>query len=280
VSTLSRLDSDIALQSGGWQDVDGSRDPSAFVEYLDGLGEAARANRLRSLVLLGVVAGHRALDVGCGIGDVVVDLASTVAPGVCAIGVDCSETMVSAARVRAEAAGTAIDFVVGDARTLAFGDASFDAVNCERVLQHLDDPESAIAEMARVLVPGGRLMLGEPDWDGLFIDTDDEATTHAVRDALVARLRNPRIGRALRRFALLAGLEVVDFNGGLGSYAVSRTAADRMWNLRSRLDDAVADGTVGHTAANAWWDRLGALDDAGQFFAGVVGFRLLAVKPS
>ncbi len=196
------------------------------------------------------------------------------------MGVDLSETMITTAQARADAQAVTAEGVLGDATALSFADHSFDAVHCDRVLQHLDRPQAAIREMARVLVPGGRLMIKEPDWDGLFVDADDLVTTRAVRDQLVAHIRQPQIGRSLRRLVLAVGLEVVDFHGTLGIYAVSLAAADRVWNLRARLDGAVAVGAVDGDTAHAWWADLGARDEVGQFFAGVVGFRVVARKPA
>ena len=268
------------LRSHAWQHVDGSSEPSAFAAYLDQFDVALRAGRMESVVLLGLGPGRAALDVGCGTGAVVVDIADVVGSDGRAVGVDVSETMIATARARAEAQGAAVELVVGDTHALDFPDGTFDAVHCDRVLQHLDDPERAIAEMARVLVPGGRLVINEPDWDGLFVDGDDVAVTHAVRDALVEHIRQPHVGRRLRRLALAAGLDVVDFHGALGVYAVTRAAADAMWSLHVQLDRAVTTGAVDRASADAWWEQLGVLDAAGQFFAGVVGFRIVARKPT
>ncbi len=268
------------LRSSAWQNVDATAEPLMFVDYLDAFDQAMRAARLASLVPLALGPGGAALDVGCGPGEVLIDLAGLVAPGGRVVGVDVSETMLATARSRAAARGVDVELRHGDAHMLEFGDGSFDAVHCDRVLQHLDDPRSAVTEMARVLVPGGRLMLKEPDWDGLFIDADDVATTRVVRDSLVAGIRHPFIGRRLRRLALGAGLEVVDFGGTLGVYAVSRDAADRMWCLHAQLDRARDRAVIERRAAQAWWDELGALDAAGRFFAGMTSFRLVARKPS
>ena len=83
----------------------------------------------------------------------------------------------------------------------------------------------------------------------------------------------------MRGLVLDAGLDVIDFNGALGVYAVSRAAADRVWGLGAQLEHAVARATIDRAAAEAWWSDLGVRDDAGRFFAGVVGFRVVARKP-
>ena len=66
---------------------------------------AVRQLRVRERARLGLQAGDRLLDVGCGLGDVAVDLARDVTPGGGVVGVDASEVMLEAARRRAVAAG-------------------------------------------------------------------------------------------------------------------------------------------------------------------------------
>lgn len=108
--------------------------------------------------LIGPLRGKRVLDVGCGDGVLAVRLAEA---GAAATGLDADPRMLAAARERASAAGTATTFVDGDIRTLPFADGSFDTVMAITVLCFLRDAEHAVQEMARVLRPGGRLVLGE-----------------------------------------------------------------------------------------------------------------------
>jgi ubiquinone/menaquinone biosynthesis C-methylase UbiE len=74
-------------------------------------------------------------------------------------GVDLSPRMLAVARRRAADLGRDIDLREGDAEQLPFPDASFDAVVCALALCSIPAPPAAIAEMRRVLVPGGRLLL-------------------------------------------------------------------------------------------------------------------------
>jgi ubiquinone/menaquinone biosynthesis C-methylase UbiE len=74
-------------------------------------------------------------------------------------GVELSPAMLALARQRAADSGRGVDLREGDAEHLAFDDASFDTVVCALSLCTIPDPAAAIAEMRRVLVPGGRLLL-------------------------------------------------------------------------------------------------------------------------
>jgi ubiquinone/menaquinone biosynthesis C-methylase UbiE len=74
-------------------------------------------------------------------------------------GVDLSPVMLAAARQRAAELGRVADLREGDAESLPFPDASFDTVVCTLSLCAIPDDRAAIAEMGRVLRPGGRLLL-------------------------------------------------------------------------------------------------------------------------
>ncbi len=74
-------------------------------------------------------------------------------------GVELSPAMLAIARQRAADLGRDVDLREGDAEHLPFGDASFDTVVCALALCTIPDPATAIGEMRRVLVPGGRLLL-------------------------------------------------------------------------------------------------------------------------
>ena len=76
-------------------------------------------------------------------------------------GVELSPAMLAIARARARDLGRDVDLRVGDAQTLEFGDDSFDSVVCTLALCTIPDDGAAVAEMRRVLRPGGRLLLLE-----------------------------------------------------------------------------------------------------------------------
>jgi arsenite methyltransferase len=109
---------------------------------------------------LDIPPGGVALDVGCGPGNVTASLARAAGPDGLALGVDISEPMLTRA-VRAEA-GPQIGFLRADAQRLPLRDETVDAVVSIAVLQLIPDPVAALAEMVRVLRPGGRLAVMVP----------------------------------------------------------------------------------------------------------------------
>jgi SAM-dependent methyltransferase len=99
-----------------------------------------------------VRAGTRVLDVGSGPGHV---SAAAAARGARPVGLDAAEGMVAAARAR----HPEIEFLRGDAESLPFDDAAFDAVVAGFLLNHLPHPERALDEMVRVTRAGGRVAI-------------------------------------------------------------------------------------------------------------------------
>lgn len=135
--------------------------PSVVARY-----EERTASFFFATLLTRLRPGMRVLDCGCGPGSITLDLAEAVAPGE-VIGIDLEASQVARAEVNASDRGIAnARFQVGDAHKLPFPDASFDAVCAHSVLQYLKDPWKALAEMHRVLKPGGVIAIGTGDaWE-------------------------------------------------------------------------------------------------------------------
>jgi arsenite methyltransferase len=109
---------------------------------------------------LHIPAGGVALDVGSGPGNVTASLARAARPDGVALGVDISEPMLERA-VRNEA-GPQVGFLRADAQRLPLRDNTIDAVTSMAVFQLIPDPAAALGEIARVLRPGGRLVMMVP----------------------------------------------------------------------------------------------------------------------
>ncbi len=129
-------------------------------------------------------AGERVLDVACGSGLVTLPAADAVGASGAVLGVDLSQAMVDLARRRAAVDGVRhAGFARMDGEALACADASFDVALSSLGLMYMPDPERALAEMLRVLRPGGRagvLVWGERarcGWSSLFAIVEDEVTS-------------------------------------------------------------------------------------------------------
>lgn len=149
-----------------------------------------------TLESLGIRPQGRVLDVASGFGQ---DALALAGEGAWAVGADPSARMTAFARTKAEEAaeaatgarGGAARLVRSWADALPFADGSFDAVFCKGALDHFDRPGAAVAEMARVAGPRGRVVLAVANFDSLACRAArlaDAAREGALR-------RPPRPGR-------------------------------------------------------------------------------------
>jgi ubiquinone/menaquinone biosynthesis C-methylase UbiE len=136
-----------------------------------------------TLALIGDVSGKDVLDAACGTGRYALRLAQA---GARVCGVDGCEEMLALAKGKRDELGLAVDLRCSDLARLPFADASFDVVVCALALCHVAGIGPPIAEFARVLRPGGRLVISDFHPYGLVVGWrtrfDDETTSHFIEN--------------------------------------------------------------------------------------------------
>lgn len=259
------IDHEVPTRSG-FSSVDQASDPMAYVRRLDSIGaqEFWRAVKRRTFTLLDVHEGNCLLDVGCGTGDDALALARMVGQTGRVAGVDNSAAMIAEARKRAEGTGLPVAFYRGDACRLDFPDESFDGCRAERVLQHLDDPQQAVAEMVRVARSGARIVLVEPDYGSLIVDGADPALTRKILNQRCAHFRSGKVGRRLPGICEKLGLT------GIGVALLTLASTDiareaERHQLGKYVAEAQAAGVVSATEGAAWLADLEAAGAAGRY---------------
>lgn len=159
--------------------------------------------------LVGSLRGKHVLDVGTGDGTYAIEAA---ARGAVVTALDLEPEMLDAASARASTRGVALALRHGRAERLPFDDRSFDVVLAVTVLCFVPDAQVAVREMARVLKPGGRLVLGELGRDSVW------AAVRRVRSWLGAttwRRAQFWSRAAFEALARDAGLRVTDVRGSV-----------------------------------------------------------------
>jgi len=244
------------------------------VTYLDTVGGTCFAQdyKRRTFEMLAPRPGARFLDVGCGAGDDVLELARLVGKAGKVVGIDRSPTMIAQGVERAHASGLPVSFEIGDAHRLRFADCSFDGVRSDRAIQHMENPEKVIQEMARVTVSGGRVVVTEPDWETLAVDSSNRAVTRRIVQFISDRaLRHGWIGRQLASLLLRAGLDPVDTSGD--TFIIRDfELADRIWGLSRHSARAQEAGYVTAAERDVWLAKLHEAGRAGLFFSAMAGF--------
>jgi ubiquinone/menaquinone biosynthesis C-methylase UbiE len=122
-----------------------------------------RELRRRTLALAGLRAGEQVLDVGCGTGTLALEAQRVVGSGGRVCGIDPSDEQIGHARAKAARRHVPVAFQVGVIEQLAFPDQTFDVVLSTLMMHHLPASlrQQGLAEVARVLKPGGRLVIAD-----------------------------------------------------------------------------------------------------------------------
>jgi SAM-dependent methyltransferase len=172
--------------------------------------------------------GMSLLDVGCGPGTITLDLAQLVAPGP-VVGVDRSgEVLRDAAALDAD--GATVAFATAELTGLPFDDGTFDVVHAHQVLQHVEDPVLALAEMARVCRPGGLVAARDGDYAAMTWFPDSPRLRRWLdlyRQVARANRGEPDAGRRLVGWARAAGCR--DIVASASAWCFASAAERAFW---------------------------------------------------
>ncbi|WP_380282673.1 methyltransferase domain-containing protein [Kitasatospora purpeofusca] len=249
-----------------------------LVAALDAQAANPGVQRLRAWAhgRLAAAVGERALDVGCGTGSETQVLAAAVGPGGTAIGLEPHPGLRALAERRAAEAGSRARFLDGDALALPLPDADLDAVRCERVLQHLTDPARAVAELARVLRPGGRAVLLDTDWATFILHPASPGIRSALATVVQEAAATPDAGRGLAGWLVGAGLTV----DAVASEVLLHDPRSVTWPLVRGIGvEAVARGLITEAQRDDLHDGLTAAAERGAFHLSVTMFAVAAHRP-
>ena len=166
--------------------------------------------------------GLRVLDFGCGPGTISVGLAKAAAPGELH-GVDMEESQIALARSVAKASGiqNAV-FHVGDVVDMPFEDGFFDVAHCHNVLMHIPDTAAVLAEVKRVLKPGGIIGCRELICGSSFTQPDFGVIRKSwdmFEDLIAADDGHPQMGRELKNHIVEAGFTNVQMTASFEMFS-------------------------------------------------------------
>jgi SAM-dependent methyltransferase len=218
-----------------------ARDPHRFVNELDDATIERLIFRLESrakdrifarlfdkyAAQLALPPSAEVLEIGCGTGAMTRFLAQRPDFAGKAIGVDHCRAFIEAASrfAQTENVSHRVDFRVGDAHSLGFSSGTFDAVIAHTLISHVTEPTAVLREMARVVRPGGTVVIFDGDYASLTYAFPDHELGRRMDAALVsAAFNNPMIMRDMPRLLPELGLSLTAAWGdavvemGTGSY--------------------------------------------------------------
>jgi len=234
--------------------------------------------RARFLRFVPVRRGQRVLEVGCGSGVVLRDLAPRVGPRGVVVGVDVSRTILQTAR-RLCRADKRITLRHAHGGRLPFAAARFDTTLALTVILHVAEPLAVVREMARVTRPGGRVGLQDQDFGMLGVTHPDRDTTDRILRGVAHHLyEEPYSGRRLPGLLREAGLEHVrvltDFFQDTSLERWTKTFLER------RAELAVRFGLIDPAGAQKWLDGFTDLVARRSFLFTMTYFGAVGVKPT
>jgi SAM-dependent methyltransferase len=268
-------------QPDPWRALDAQPNVAALIAGLEARGATPAQVRLRRRFLrfVPVRAGARVLEVGCGSGVVLRDLAPLAGSRGRVVGVDTSQAMLQAARqlCRPVKRCARIELHHGDGAHLPFPPGQFDVTLGITVILHVPEPAAVVEEMVRVTRPGGRVGLQDQDFGMMAVTHPDPELTDRILDGVPRALyEEPHSGRRLPGLLVEAGLRQVRLLTD-----VFQDTTLEPWTktfLERRAANAVSFGLVDAPTAQQWLDGFTASVAAGTFvftmnYYGAVGVR-------
>ena len=238
---------------------------------------AAIARRRKVLEVLQPQPSERVVDIGSGPGVLAAEIASVVGASGQVCGIDVSESMLARARIRC-AGQPWVEFRHGDATKLPYGEGVFDAAVTTQVLEYVHDMAAALAELHRILRPGGRVLISDLDWDSIVWHSTDRTRMTRILAAWDEHLADPYLPQTLSSKLRQAGFEirkrdvVVIFDTDFDANATSHWVAELIHGF------VPGRQTVTKDEANGWLKDLHEIAEAGSYFFSINQYLFLATR--
>jgi ubiquinone/menaquinone biosynthesis C-methylase UbiE len=271
-----------SLHPDPYRSIDAQTNADTLVQALELRGRTASQARLRRrfLDLVRLRPGERVLEVGCGSGVVLRDVAVRVGRRGQVVGVDSSRRAIEVARElsRRERGGARVTLRVANGLALPFRAARFDVALAVTVVLHVAEPETLVREMLRTLRPGGRIGLQDQDFGTLAVTHPDRELTDRILRGVVWKIyEEPYSGRRLPGLLREAGAADVRLRTEVFQDTDLEPYTKAFLERRAEL--AVRFGIVDATTAQHWLDGFTALVAAGEFVMTLNFYGAVGVKP-
>lgn len=221
---------------------------------------------------------ERILDVGCGPGFYLAEILEDVGSQGSVVGVDPSPDMLAVAAGRTDGLGK-VELHEADAVSLPVNDADVDGAISVQTLEYVQDATRALAEMYRVLRPGGRIVVWDVDWDTVSWQSSDSDRMRRVLGAWNEHLVHPSLPRTLGSRMRSVGFADVRFDGHVFATAERSDSYGGAFMVSTISNFVVGRQGVTADEIDAWKADLRSLNARGEYFFSCVQFCFAGTKP-
>lgn len=233
--------------------------------------------RQRTLKALAPERGQRVMDVGCGTGLLLHEIAQAVGEQGSAVGIDLSSDMLELASARC-AILPQVALHCGTVADISASQTPFDSVAYVQVLRYIEDVVEELQQVRELLRPDGRLVIVETDWHGTVLNTGHPSLSKRILDAHDDDAASPNLPVKLRGMLEKAGFSVLEteavplletsWSPGTFSHSMFRKFAGQ----------AVSQGVLSREDARLWLDDFEQMEETGGFFFCVNRFLFTGAK--
>ena len=233
--------------------------------------------RLQTVKAMALSHGGKALDIGCGTGLLLKDIAIAVGESGQAVGIDLSEAMLDLARERCRDLPQTV-LVHGTLADCPSSAKPFDAVSYVQVLRYISDVRAELAQAHAALKPGGRVVIIETDWHGTVLSTDHPSISQRILDAHDDDVPSANLPVRLKGMLESAGFKgvTVDAVPLLETSWSAGTFTHSMFQKFAEL--AVSRKAVTRQEAGCWLEDFESKNKSGDYFFSVNRFLFSGVK--
>lgn len=233
--------------------------------------------RAVNMAALAPAPGERLLDLGCGQGLMTEEMARAVGPTGEVIGVDPSEDMLAGAKAQCGDHPN-VRILEGGAGAIPLEDASLDGAAALQVLEYVDEIPGACAELARVLRPGGRLVVGDMQHETLSWASDDPGRMSRMTKAWERHVAEPNAPALLPHLLTNAGFQVLEMRPIPFTAHHLRPDSFPFMLMHLMRGYAVQNDLIDAAEAGAWFVEQEARAAEGRFFFSLTHFIAIAVR--
>ena len=223
--------------------------------------------------------GERILDIGSGPGLLTEDMATVIDPGGSICGIEISEPFIALSQKRCSHLSQ-VEIRKGDATSIPYGNDEFDAAVSTQVYEYIEDIDTCLTELYRVLKPGGRALVLCTDWDTLIWNTEDRERMDRILAMFETHCADPRLPRKIAPKLLDAGFEITKRD----VYTMLNSEYDENTYSHGIIDfiASYVSGKNGNTAeeTKAWANELREKGQDGDYFFSISRYIFVVSKPT